>query len=28
LRSDVVMRLQTMRAEAGYWRDTGALSVA
>lgn len=26
--SDVVMRLQTMKAEAGYWRDTGALSVA
>jgi hypothetical protein len=26
--SDVVIRLQTEKSEAGYWRDTGALSVA
>jgi hypothetical protein len=27
-RTDVVLRLQTLRSEAGYWRDTGVLTVS
>jgi hypothetical protein len=27
-RTDVMLRLQTIRSEAGYWRDTGVLQIA
>jgi hypothetical protein len=27
-KTDVMLRLQTIRAEAGYWRDTGVLTIA
>jgi hypothetical protein len=26
--SDVELRLQTMKSEAGYWRDTGRIGLA